>query len=83
MSHYEILSPREGKDKTYWMKIGAAFKRDKGGYSLKFDALPLTDKEGKISLLMVEPKPKNINGDQFKQAIDAATAGDLDDSVPF
>jgi len=38
---YDLISPRPRKDgKTHWQKVGAAFPRDKGGFSLVFDALP-------------------------------------------
>jgi len=56
---YDLISPRPGKDgKTHWHKVGAGFPRDKGGFSLLFDALPLPDADGRVSLLMVEPTPK-------------------------
>ena len=56
MTRFDLISPRERKDgKTYWHKVGAAFEREKGGYSLVFDSLPLPDKDGRVSLLMTEP----------------------------
>lgn len=55
----DVLSPRRGKDdKTRWLKIGAAFPRDAGGYSLVLDALPLPDAEGQVRLLLAEPRPQ-------------------------
>lgn len=81
---YDLISPRESKDgKTFWTKVGAAFKREKGGYSIVLDAYPLPDKEGRVSLLMVPPKDKNITDEQFKQVRKAAGDTDLDDSIPF
>jgi hypothetical protein len=63
MTRYDLLSPRQGKDgKTRWLKVGAGFPRDKGGFSLVFDALPLPDKEGRVQLLMSEPKPREDAG---------------------
>lgn len=57
---YDLISPRPRKDgKTYWLKVGAGFPRDKGGFSLVFDALPLPDAEGRVTVLMVEPKDDN------------------------
>ena len=80
--HYDIISPRKGKDgKTRWLKVGAGFPRDKGGFSLIFDALPLPDAEGKVSLLMTEPKPRDVD----HNAMPAAPGGhnDMADDIPF
>lgn len=42
MSRLDALVGRKDKNgKTHWTKIGVAFPRDKGGYSVKLDALPL------------------------------------------
>ncbi len=66
MTRMNLISPRARKDgKTHWHKVGAAFPRDAGGYSLVFDSLPLPDKEGRVSLLMVEPS--NNDGGQRQQ----------------
>jgi len=68
MSRYDLISPRPKKDgKTHWQKIGAAFPRDKGGFSLVFDALPLPDAEGRVSVLMTEPKPRDDNRGSYGQ----------------
>ena len=57
MDRYDLLSPRKGKDdKTRWIKIGAMFSRDKGGFSIVLDALPLPDADGRVMLLASEPK---------------------------
>jgi hypothetical protein len=61
---YDLISPRARKDgKTFWVKVGAGFARDKGGFSLSFDALPLPDAEGKVTVLMTEPKEQGQNVD--------------------
>jgi hypothetical protein len=84
---YDLLSPREGKDgKTFWNKVGAAFKREKGGYSIVLDAYPLPDKEGRVSMLMVPPKDKGLTDDQFKKVRQAAgenVQDEISDSIPF
>jgi len=60
MTRYDLVSPRPQKDgSTRWFKVGAAFPRDKGGFSLVFDALPLPDAEGRVSLMMWEAKPRD------------------------
>ncbi len=40
---FRVMSPRkdEKSGKTYWTKIGVAFKRDDGGMSVRLEALPL------------------------------------------
>lgn len=90
MTRFDLISPRPRKDgKTHWVKVGAAFPRDKGGYSLVFDALPLPDAEGRVSLLMTEPKPRDDNGGSYggQQQGGYGSGGrpgnDIDDSIPF
>lgn len=88
---YNLISPRPRKDgKTHWHTIGSAFPRDKGGFSLIFDSLPLTDAEGRCTVLMTEPLPDNgqRQGGQSSaaRAADRAQrppANDLDDDLPF
>lgn len=91
MNRFDLISPRERKDgKTHWAKVGAAFPRQQGGFSLVFDALPLPDKEGNVRLLMTEAKPREgyqQSGQQ--QASQGGRSGgggfgnDLDDEIPF
>lgn len=74
---YDLISPRPGKEgKSFFVRVGAAFARDKGGFSLIFDALPLPDDKGKVSVLMVEPREK-------RQEPQEPRGGDLNDSIPF
>lgn len=65
---YNVVTPRKDDKtgKTYWTKIGVAFPRDNGGFSIKLEALPLG------SELMIFPpedrQPKsdtNGNGDDI------------------
>ena len=95
MAHFDLVSPRPQKDgSTRWFKVGAAFPRDKGGFQLVFDALPLPDAEGRVSLMMWEAKPREDNGTRQQSArqssYDAqrpsgAPAGGADygDDIPF
>ena len=86
MNRFDLISPRPRKDgKTHWQKVGAAFPRDKGGFSLVFDALPLPDAEGRVSVLMTEPKPRDgwqepQSGGGYKAP---ASGGIADDEIPF
>jgi hypothetical protein len=77
-TRFDICTPRKGRDeKTYWTRIGTAFQGDKG-IQLIFDALPIADSEGRVVANLFEPKPRE--GSPQRQP---ATAGDLDDDVPF
>lgn len=94
---FNLISPRPRKDgKTHWHNIGSAFPRDKGGYSLVFDSLPLPDAEGRVTVLMTEPLPDNGGGqggarggqsnayrvsDQAQRP--PAQTNALDDEIPF
>lgn len=85
---FDLVSPRKGKDdKTRWFKVGAAFPRDKGGFQLVFDALPLPDAEGRVTLMMWEAKERDTGGG-YDQSPDrgrtgGAPAGGMDDEIPF
>lgn len=73
MAHFDLMSPRPQKDgSTRWFKVGAAFPRDKGGFQLVFDALPLPDAEGRVSLMMWEAKPREDNGTRQQYARQAS-----------
>lgn len=77
-SRLDVLSPRKGKDdKTRWIKLGAAFPRDAGGYSLVLDALPLPDAEGQVRLLLAEPRQEGAQGGAGAQGAQAATGGNV------
>ena len=85
-SRFDLISPRPKKDgTTYWHKLGAAFPLKSGdGYQLVFDALPLADAEGRVTLLMKPPKDRD--GDQRPQGQSSgAPAGgsDMDQEIPF
>lgn len=80
---YDLISPRPRKDgKTFWTKVGAAFPRDNGGFSLTFDALPLPDAEGRVTLLMVEPKDSDGGQRQGGNRGDSRSR-DFDDEIGF
>lgn len=83
MTRYDLLSPRPRKDgKTFWAKIGAAFPKDNGGFSLVFDALPLPDNEGRVTVLMSEAKPRE-DAPRQRDTRRAPPADNLDDEIPF
>ena len=81
---FDLISPRPNKSgKTFWLKIGAAFPLDKGGFSLIFDALPLPDAEGRVSVLMKEPMDRDGNRDSAPSEAPAGGGGMPDDEIPF
>lgn len=80
MSRMDILMTRQyesqGETKTAYTKVGVAFPLQNGGFRLRFEAIPVpTMYEGKIecSMLMVEPKPREQQGQQASQP-DQSTA---------
>lgn len=83
MTRYDLVSPRKGKDdKTRWFKVGAAFPRDKGGFQLVFDALPLPDAEGRVTLMMWEAEAKTEQRQERREELRNQRA-DMDDEIPF
>ena len=85
MTRLKVLTGRKGKDratgaeKTYWTKIGMAFPRDDGGYSLSLDALPLT---GDL-LLVPDDGGRGAPGRSPAPVAPAPDAGTHGDDVPF
>lgn len=77
---YDIMSPRKGRDKTFWTRIGTAFEGDKG-IQLIFDALPLPDAEGRCVANLFEPKPRD--GVDRGSQLAPQEREPLDDDVPF
>jgi hypothetical protein len=75
-----IATPRKGKDgKTFWTNIGTAWFNDNGQIQLVFDALPLTDGEGRCVANLFEPRERTDNGSRQQ----ARPAFDDAESVPF
>lgn len=79
---YDICTPRPGKDKTFWARIGTAWENDKG-IQLVFDALPLPDAEGRCVANLFEPKNDRARSASRDQADARDRADPLDDEVPF
>jgi hypothetical protein len=71
---YDVLSPRLRKDgKTYWHKVGSAFEGEKG-IGIEFDSLPIADKDGRCSVRLFEPKPREQRADH---------QGERGEEIPF
>lgn len=79
---FDICTPRKGKDdKTYWTKIGTAWKGDKG-IQLVFDALPIPDSEGRVVANLFSPKPRDDAPRQQERRPETNAYTD-DTSIPF
>ena len=81
MDRWDICCPRARKDgKTYWVKIGAAFRSKSGdGLNLIFDALPVPDGEGRVCANLFKAKPR----DDRPSSEPEQPGVDLDDEIPF
>lgn len=79
---YDLISPRKRKDKTFWTRVGAAFPRDNGGFSLSFDALPLPDENGEVRVLMVEPRQDGQRQER-QQSSGGGQGSTYDDEIPW
>ena len=64
-----IATPRKARDgKTFWTNIGTAWFNGNGQIQLVFDALPLTDSEGRCVANLFEPREKNGGTTTQRQA---------------
>lgn len=87
-TRFDVCSPRPRKDseKPFWHRVGTAWKNDKG-ISITFDSLPLPDKEGRVSVVLFEPRDKAADTAPKRQTGGvsdyAAEKADMDDEIPF
>ena len=49
------ITERDGMDRAFWTKIGAAFKNRDGSFNIMLDALPTN---GKLHMREVDPNKK-------------------------
>lgn len=72
---WTVSTPVERKDgKTFWARIGAAWKRDDGGFSVVLDSLPINGK-----ILIAPPREQQERGSVPKPG----NRTRQDDDVPF
>ncbi len=84
ITRYDAMTPRKGRDgKTYWTKVGSMFpaKDGKDGFNLVLDALPLPDSDGRCTVSMFVPKPRE--GAEQRPAQQPAGNADMNDDIPF
>jgi hypothetical protein len=96
-NRYDVMTgrqyiDRDGNSKTAWTRIGTLFPlRDKDGFSIQFDALPVpTLNDGKLEMRAVCFPPQDRDDasasrqqPQRGAASRPQTRVDLDDEVPF
>ena len=82
-NYWEISSPRPGKEgKTHWVRVGTMFESKNGeGFNIVLDALPLPDKEGRVSMIVRPPRPRE--GQQQTSGGYQPLGEQLSDAVPF
>lgn len=92
-TRFDVCSPRKRKDrdgneKTWWVRVGAAFTNEKGT-QVVLDALPLPDENGRCVLMLFEPKDGKPAGDKPAGVPDRKPGGgssnwlDMDDDIPL
>lgn len=85
-ARYDAMTPRKGRDgKTYWTKVGSMWpaKDGKDGFTLSLDALPLPGEDGRCTISMFVPKPKDGQGDASRQPDVSGSQNDMNDDIPF
>lgn len=90
---FDVCSPRkrkgrDGEEKTFWVRVGAAFQNDKG-MQIVLDALPLPDVDGRCVLMLFEPKtrgeaePAGVKDRAPGKSTGGGSFDDMDDDIPF
>lgn len=60
MPHMDLGQFKQNRDgKWRFIRLGYAKPNPKGGWYLNFDALPLPDSEGRVSVAMKEPQDRS------------------------
>jgi hypothetical protein len=83
-TRYDVITGRKRGEKTYWTNVGSAWPRDQGGFSIELSAYPLPDHEGKVRMMLVEPKERDAAPARPQRAEGKGSApADLGDDIPF
>jgi hypothetical protein len=80
---WDVVSPVEyeagGQKKTRWVRLGAAWERDNGGFSMQLDGVPVNGK-----LMIMPQKPREDRGGNRGGGHDQGGGnGPGDESIPF
>jgi hypothetical protein len=65
------------------VQVGSAFPARNGGFNLVFDALPLPDSEGRVSVFMQEARERDEPRQQRRDEPKQGRGPDMDDEIPF
>lgn len=60
----EVRGKTEAEDKSYWTKIGAAFRNRDGSINVVLSALPLSGADGQARVQLRTPDPKEQRDDR-------------------
>ena len=84
-TRFDVCIPRPKRDGgTYWHKIGAMYPNEKGGFSIRFDSLPIPNDNGEVVALAFEPKDQQSDRKTARQAGGGERGFDDDsDRIPF
>lgn len=97
-NRYVLSAPLDKRgpnnDQTYWVNnVGVAFPQKRGdGFIIKLDAVPVPGEDGRITIFMSPPKPKQSTRQSGYEAPgDAGSGGGYDappppigdDDIPF
>lgn len=72
---WQVIVGKKVGEKTFWNRIGAAWKRDDGGFSIQLDALPMDGK-----MLIAPPREAQEQGSAPRPGNRVARR---DDDIPF
>lgn len=90
-NRYDLKTWRKsGQGKAYAIRIGSAWTDDKGTIRLAFDALPLSDENGRVQAFLEEPRERPVNqsggisGQEMQRGGGRGYKDDLGgDDIPF
>lgn len=79
--------PKAGQGGSWWHRVGTAFEGDKG-ITVYLDSSPYPDAEGKVKLMLFEPRERTPSGSTgsgstTRTAPSRPLREDLDDEIPF
>jgi hypothetical protein len=77
-TRYTLSSPRQRGEKTFWVQVGSAFPARNGGFNLVFDALPLPDSDGRVSVFMQEARERDERREEPRRQ-----SRNDEDEIPF
>jgi hypothetical protein len=64
-----------------FVRLGYAKQKDDGGFWLTFDALPVPDKDGNVSVAVNKPRERSDSPSDYSNQ--GGGMGGMDDEVPF